>query len=83
MTGRAYYLQRTGIVEVNLVLDVEIGSPVANFSRTLKRRDLENGVIVFVVHRDGLLVLGEELRARGGTHIVVRPVCNGSSRVGH
>lgn len=82
-TGHGYYLQRTGIVEVNLVLDVEIGSPVANFSRTLKRRDLENGVTVVVVHRDGLLVLGEELCARRGTHIVVRSVGDGSSRLGH
>lgn len=43
------YLQRASIVEVNLVLNVEIGSPVANFSRTLKRHYLENGVIAIVV----------------------------------
>lgn len=70
-------------MKVNLVLDVEIGSPVANFSRTLKLRDLKNGVIVVVVHRDGLLILGEELRARRGTHVVVRSVCDGGSRLGH
>lgn len=70
-------------MEVNLVLDVEIGSPVANFSGTLERCDLENGMFIVVMHRDGLLVLGEELRARGGTHIVVRSVCDGSSRLGY
>lgn len=83
MTGRAYYLQRTSIVKVNLVLDIEIGSPVANFGRTFEFRDLKNGVIIVVVHSDGLLILGEELRVRRGTHVVVRSVCDGSSRLGH
>lgn len=70
-------------MEVNLVLNVEIGSPMANFGRALKLDDLENGVIVVVVHRHGLLILGEELRARKGTHIVVRSVGDGSTRLGH
>lgn len=70
-------------MEVNLVFDVKIGSPVANFGQTLKLRDLEDGVIVVVVHRDGLLILGEELRACRGTQVVIRSVCDGSSRLGH
>lgn len=70
-------------MEDNLVLDVEIGSPVTNFCRTLKLCNLKDGVIVVIVHRDGLLMLGEELRGRRRIHIVVRSVRDGSSRLGH
>lgn len=70
-------------MEVNLVLNIEIGSPMTDFGGTLKLRDLENGIIVVVVHKDGLLILGEKLRGRRGTQIVVRSVRDGSSRLGH
>lgn len=49
-------------------------SPVADFSQIFKFRDLENGVIIAVVHKDGLLVLGEELRVLRGSYVVVRLV---------
>ena len=40
-------------------------------------------MIIGVVHSDGLLVLGEELRARRGSHVVVRSVRDGSPRFGY
>lgn len=73
------YSQRTSIVEVNLVLNVEVGSPMADLNRTLKLCDLQNRVSEIIVHGDRLLVLGEEVCTRRGIHIVERPVGDSSS----
>ena len=46
----------SSVVQMNLVLDVEVGSPVADLGCTLVLRDCQHRVIIVKVDVDGSLV---------------------------
>jgi len=57
----AGHARRTSVLEMNFVLDVEIGSPVADLSRTVKADDGNNCLVVVVLNENRSLVLCLEL----------------------
>lgn len=74
-----YYTRRSCVVQKNIVLNIQIGTPVTNFNRPLEFDDLEHRVVVPVMYYDLLLFLFDERLVRG-RHIIIWSVSDSSSR---
>lgn len=59
----------------DLVLDVQVGAPVADFGRASELGQLENGGLVVVVGENGLLRLGDEGTVGRRRNAGIRTVC--------
>ena len=62
------------------VLDVEISTPMAHFSRPFEFRDLNDGHISGVLNRNRRLMFGDEIYICGGWDIVVWSISHCGSR---
>ena len=71
------------VAEMKIILDVKIGSPVADFRGTTQLRDSENRAIVLVVYFDNLLNRVCEMFAIGWGDITERAICDRGSGFGH
>ncbi len=67
-------LRRSSVDQTNLILDVEIGTPVANFGSALQRRNLYNRVCEVVLHHNVLLVFLDERSRRGWRNVAERAI---------
>ena len=76
------YLLRTAVVKHNIVLDIEISSPVTNLRGTGQFGDFDDRVITLEMDSDALLLAPNKfLRCRLGD-ILVWAVSQGSSGLG-
>jgi len=65
-------------MEVNIVLNIQVCTPVADLCCTAKRLDLKNGMVEIVMSRDRLLVFQDEISVH--LNVVIRTIGNGCSR---
>ena len=64
-------------MEVDIVLNVEVRSPMADLRRTLKLGDLEDRVVKRVVNDNLLLLLVNEVLASRRGNVIERSICDG------
>lgn len=68
-------------MQPDVVLDVQVRSPVAKLNRALELGDFEHGMVVLVMYDDRSLHRIDEI-LRGGRNVVVRSVCYRCTRLG-
>ena len=67
-------------MQVNLILNVEVGTPMADFGSALQRRNLHNRVCKEVMHDNVLLVFLDERSRRGWRNVAERAIGNRGAR---
>jgi hypothetical protein len=65
------------VTQHNLILDIQIGSPVADFSGTLVFDDRQDGLVVFVMDRKDLLFRVLECYSHRRTDALERAIIDG------
>lgn len=68
---------------MNLILDIQVGAPVTDFSRTKKLANLEDRVIIGVVKIELLLVCTNETKVGGDRQSVIWPIGESCTRLGN
>lgn len=76
------YIRGAIVAEMNIILDIEIGSPVADFRGPTQLRDSENRAVVLVVYFDSLLNRVREMLAIGWGDITEGAICDRGSGFG-
>lgn len=66
-------------MEANIVLDVQVSTPVADLSGTTKLEDFQHGLFVVIMHDDRLLMRGNEFLVCRGRNVVVRSISHGGA----
>jgi hypothetical protein len=67
---------------VKIILDIEIGSPVADFRGPTQLRDSENRAVVLIVYFDSLLSSVRKMLAIGWGDITEGTICDRGSGFG-
>ena len=68
-------------MKLNVVVDIQVSSPMADFSSTLELGDFQDRVLVVVVHSQTFLVGLDELEICGFRDMCERSVGNRCSRL--
>lgn len=76
-------LRRTAIVKMNLVLDIEICSPVTDLSSTFVLCELQDREVIVEMNGNQLLVFVDEFAIRRSSNIVVWPISHSCARLGY
>jgi hypothetical protein len=63
-------------VEVNLILNIEVCSPVADLGRSFELGHFQYWVVVIVMYYDRLLVFGDKIAICRRCNVVVRSIGN-------
>jgi hypothetical protein len=74
------YSRGTTIVQVNLILDVKVRTPVTDLSSTFVLGKLQDREVVVEVKGDQLLVFVDESMIRRRCNVVVRSISNRCAR---
>ena len=76
-TKKLMHMLWTIVAQHNLVLDIQIGSPVADFSSTLVFNDGQDRLVVLVMDRKDLLFSVLECYSHGRTDALERTIIDG------
>ena len=69
------------VTQHDLVLDIQIGAPVADFSGTLVFDDRQDGLVVLIVDRKDLLFSVLKCYSHGGTDALERTIIDSCARL--
>lgn len=73
----------TGIVQRDLILSVDVGTPMADLHGAFQFAHFQNRLFMIVVNSNGLLVLFKESSLCGWWDILVGAIHHGSAGFGH
>ena len=67
-------LQRSSIVQDNLVLSIKVSTPVTDLNRAFKIENFQHRLVMVIMHSDRLLVLVDEINQSTRWNVVVRSI---------
>ena len=70
-------------MEDNFILNIEVGTPVADLRRSLEFTNFQHGEIVIVVNGDSLLILGCKVRRNRFGDVIIWAISYGRSRTSY
>ena len=76
-------LQGSSIVQENLILSINVSTPVTDLNRAFKIENFQHRLVMVIMHRNRLLILVDEINQSTRWNVVVRSIYHCCTRLGN